>query len=236
MTEGAGRGIELGEMGGSVMYSAGRGLELGEMGSSVITSAAFVRAPPQTARHAEISTGVRRVLNIMTHVMIMLLVLALLFIFYVQDVEFKAMQGLVDKYARESVAESLERTNRQTNGRFRQELARERGTLEKLQAAYAGYDPRRLLYNQTLQSQMFGGVVAVGVGIAAVILTLQMLCGAGGRIWRSYAKILGENIVVFVMALVMEFLFFTLVARKYIPILPSEVTSRFNEKAREALS
>lgn len=229
MEESTGIGIELGGMEGTRMPTTASSPRI----SSVTT---VVHPPAETARHADVSTGIRRVLNIMTHVLIMLLVLALLFLFYVQDVEFKAMQGLVDKYARESVSQALERTNAKTNGRFKEELAREHVTLEKLREAYAGYDPKRILYNQTLESRMFGGVIAVGLGVVAVILTLQLFCGMGGRIWRSYAKILGENVVVFVMALLMEFLFFTFVARKYIPILPSEVTSRFNEKAREALS
>jgi Na+-transporting methylmalonyl-CoA/oxaloacetate decarboxylase gamma subunit len=94
---------------------------------------------------------------------------------------------------------------------------------KKMEEVYKGQDPLVANHNEWL----FGTVIAANVimvtFIILIVAILSSLCGHDVRV----IELLQKNVVTFIFVGLVEYLFFTQVAFKYIPVLPSVMTTSF---------
>lgn len=156
--------------------------------------------------------------NISLHVLILFMILTIFFQLYISREETATFEQQIGPVIDDKLGQAL--ASYDTTGQLKQQLK----TLpyESLKQVYGRPDKATVIYNAWLFRMMFVIIGAIFITTAIVIIYSYLSCGQCVPI----AQIVIENFVVFSFVGVVEFLFFTHIASKFVPVPPSFLSTR----------
>ena len=161
-------------------------------------------------------------LNIGLHVLILFTFLTILFFVYISRVETKAVSDAVNSTIKKQTNQVLSEIDELSQGSISKEDWHKIGALAaKIQTDSQGQLPEIKENHQELRT--------TAIIIIAVLFTLLAAAFIYYRIVKGHnihtGRILAENAIIFSCIGVIEFLFFTKVAAKYVPVTPDVMAS-----------
>ena len=165
-------------------------------------------------------------INVVFHVLVLFTALTLLFKFVISPTEVDALQGNVNSLLSQNMATVLANGNTASNNTLKPLLQTLQPELEFLSSTYQGSSDAVRIQNQWIFGAAFfiiGILVAV---LLTMLLTLRTSCrGNTSKLMLSGwpPGILLENFLIFMVIGGAEYGFFSLVASKYVPVMPSEI-------------
>lgn len=166
-------------------------------------------------------------INSLVHIGILFTALMVLWVTYISHVEQQTLENEFIKEIQSGVTQALKNNNIPTD------LKPLVPFLEDIQPLFDGDDQARKNFNQTLVLLGFG--IASLLFVVAAVLVFVMLW-SGVAVWKSVAIILLENFILFAIVGVIEYFFFTLVTKKYVPVLPSAIVKEIIQQIRNGFS
>ena len=164
--------------------------------------------------------------NVVFHVLVLFTALTLLFKFVVSPTEVDALQGNVNNLISQNLSGVLATGNTTSGNVLKPLLKSLEPELQVLAATYDGPSDAVRIQNQWVFGAayfMIGILVAV---LLTMLLTLRTSCrGNTTKLMVSGwpPGILLENLLIFAVIGGAEYGFFSLVASKYVPVMPSEI-------------
>lgn len=164
--------------------------------------------------------------NVVFHVLVLFTALTLLFKFIISPTEVDALQGNVNNLISQNLPGVLNQGNTTSGNALKPVLQALEPELEVLAGTYQGpSDAVRVQNNWVFGAAYFiiGILVAV---LLTMLLTLRTSCrGNTTKLMVSGwpPGILLENLLIFMVIGGAEYGFFSLVASKYVPVMPSEI-------------
>lgn len=164
--------------------------------------------------------------NVVFHVLVLFTALTLLFKFIISPTEVDALQGNVNNLISQNLPGVLSQGNSTSGNALKPVLQALEPELEVLAATYDGpSDAVRVQNNWVFGAAYFiiGILIAV---LLTMLLTLRTSCrGNTTKLMVSGwpPGILLENLLIFMVIGGAEYGFFSLVASKYVPVMPSEI-------------
>ena len=164
--------------------------------------------------------------NVVFHVLVLFTALTLLFKFVVSPTEVDALQGNVNNLISQNLSGVLATGNTTSGNVLKPLLKSLEPELQVLAATYDGPSDAVRIQNQWVFGAAYfiiGILVAV---LLTMLLTLRTSCrGNTTKLMVSGwpPGILLENLLIFAVIGGAEYGFFSLVASKYVPVMPSEI-------------
>lgn len=158
-------------------------------------------------------------LNVIFHVFVLFFALTMLYIFVVGPQERSSLQKQFDNQVQAALKQGLVSGDAASGGALKTALKDATPALEVLAQTYSTPNQAVKEHNWGVFAVAFGVVAVLAITFAATVLFLRY--GAGIPMATVVAHIGFENLILFAIIGIAEFLFFKLVASKYIPILPS---------------
>lgn len=158
-------------------------------------------------------------LNVVFHVLVLFIALTLLYIFVVGPEERHSLQKQFDNQVEDALVQGL--TAADGDGSVTRAVRSATPALQVLQATYARDDEATKQHNWGVFAVAFGVIGVLAAIFVAVVCFLRF--GAGIPMASVVAHIGFENLVLFAVIGVAEYMFFKLVASTYIPIMPSSM-------------
>ena len=164
--------------------------------------------------------------NVVFHVLVLFTALTLLFKFVVSPTEVDALQGNVNNLISQNLSGVLATGNTTSKGALKPLLQALEPELQVLATTYEGPSDAVRIQNQWIFGAAYfiiGILVAV---LLTMLLTLRTSCrGNTSKLMVSAwpPGILLENLLIFAVIGGAEYGFFSLVASKFVPVLPSEI-------------
>lgn len=177
-------------------------------------------------------TGSTFTLNILFHVLVLFTALTVLYITVVAPMESQSLQKEVDTSVQSAIRTAYDKQAPATQQQLQQGLNFAMPALLKLRKRYAGDDPCRVAHNKTVLAQAW---TIVGLLAVVFVVAVAVLAASGVSMGRPVAHIIFENLIIFAVVGVVEFMFFKLVASKFIPVMPSEITRDALQAVDQAL-
>ena len=164
--------------------------------------------------------------NVVFHVLVLFTALTLLFKFVVSPTEVDALQGNVNNLISQNLSGVLATGNTTSKGALKPLLQALEPELQVLATTYEGPSDAVRIQNQWIFGAAYfiiGILVAV---LLTMLLTLRTSCrGNTSKLMVSAwpPGILLENLLIFAVIGGAEYGFFSLVASKFVPVMPSEI-------------
>ena len=164
--------------------------------------------------------------NVVFHVLVLFTALTLLFKFVVSPTEVDALQGNVNNLISQNLQGVLSKADATSGNTLKPLLQSLEPELQVLASTYAGPSDAVRIQNQWIFGAAYfiiGILVAV---LLTMLLTLRTSCrGNTTKLMVSAwpPGILLENLLIFMVIGGAEYGFFSLVASKFVPVMPSEI-------------
>lgn len=169
-------------------------------------------------------------LNIGLHVLILFTFLTILFFVYISRVETKAVSDAVNSTIKEQTGKVLSEIDETAAGSVtKDDWHKIRDIAIKIQADSQGELPEIKQNHKNLKITASIVIVVLFLVLAAIFLYYGVKKGHKIHI----KKILTENAIVFACIGAIEFMFFTKVAAKYVPVTPDVMASTALERIRD---
>lgn len=171
------------------------------------------------------------ILNVFLHILILWAFLTVFFFFHIAKLSKDALDNELGGYIDEYLPQSLNDMNPADRERLR--VALKNMPLEKfMNFYYATPSPEVVTNNDWNLRSALTSLGFLAVIFITMVIILKFNCAPGVSVW----KIIGENIVAFTFVGLIEFAFFTLVAFKYVPVLPSKITNDLIARLKQNFS
>lgn len=165
-------------------------------------------------------------INILVHVIILFTFLSAFFFIYISKLESEAFKNELGSKIEDKINELLD-----SNPNILDSLGSVKPFIEKLMKTYDKPMRSTIEHNITIKL-MSGFTILILFGIlVTILLTVTFECRENVPI----GKILLTNIVIFTCIGIIEYMFFTKVAIKYIPVSPSIMVDTMMEAAKSTL-
>jgi hypothetical protein len=168
-------------------------------------------------------------INIVTHCTFLLAIIGAVFFFFTSDIMKNALNSQIQNLLVNSI------------DKYYYNLTPEQQTTLRTQLSYAQLDTLDNLTNIPTQTQIINNEWIKKIILITIILLVlvlvgcyavsKSLCGT-----TSMTEIITENIIIFILVGVVEFLFFTKIIIKYIPDYPSSLMSIFVNQLKDVTS
>lgn len=164
--------------------------------------------------------------NILVHVIILFSFLSIFFFFYISKIESNAFKeelgGMITKNINKLVDSYPE---------IIPTLGELNPYMIKFMKKYESESQATIEHNIMLKfSSVFLVLIFLGI-LITIIVTLKFECGKKTNI----GSILAQNVVIFIFIGMVEYTFFTKVASKYIPVVPSLMIDTIIESLKERM-
>jgi hypothetical protein len=179
------------------------------------------------------SRGAAFALNIIFHMFVLFFALTFLYVAVISPLETRQLQKEVDEKLTEGMLNTLESLDPKTKVAFVQALKAGAPLLQKARTMYTGGDTARATHNSTV----FGNAWTVVAGLGIIFLVVVCVIAASKvRVGHMLAHIFAENAIIFAIIGIVEFSFFTLVAKKFVPVMPSQLGANALDAAKQAFA
>ena len=169
-------------------------------------------------------------INIAIHVVILFLILSVMFIFIISKIEKNALNGQISNNINKIFDNDM--LNKIKHNTVVQENIINDNMLNKLKAKYSKVDDKVQLTNNWIIRAIIGTNIALLILVSGFIITSMFQCNQNVNLGET----LKMNIITFIGVGIIEYLFFTQVALKYIPIKPSVMVDSFFASVDKNLS
>lgn len=168
------------------------------------------------------SAGMELGINAIVHMLVLFTALTFLFLFVISKVETRAMEQEFVIALRTNLEKALDAGNISSHGVLKSQLTTIKPVLHVLRTLYDTPDPTTVAFNEGLFRNAY---LIMGI-LFSVFLTLiaTIAYGAGVPVMRLVFFVVLSNMFLFMIIGAVEFVFFTHVAKKFIPTKPSTVT------------
>lgn len=171
------------------------------------------------------------VLNVFLHALILWGFLTVFFFFYITKLSRDALDDEIGGYIDEYLPKTLE--NMDSEQKIRLKLLLQKLPLERYIDYYNNTpSPDVVSNNEWNQRSAFTSLGFLAIIFLTMVVILKFNCAPGVSVW----KIIGENIVAFAFVGLIEFIFFKYVAFKYVPVLPSRITTDMIARLKQNFS
>jgi len=171
-------------------------------------------------------------LNIVLHVFILYSFLSLFFVLYISKTEKKAFQDEFQNVVQQNLTQALANADQQLHGQVKIFLQGAQPVLTVMANMYANPSPDVATYNRWLFITMAMIATALIVSFSLAVGVLKYSCQTCLPVWH----LIKENLVVFAVIGVAEFLFFTKVASTFVPVPPSLLITSLIDRLKSNLS
>lgn len=164
--------------------------------------------------------------NVVFHVLVLFTALTLLFKFVVSPTEVDALQGNVNNLISQNMASVLSNANTTTGNSLKPLLQSLQPELQVLAATYEGPSDAVRVQNDWVFGAAYFVIGILVAVLLTMLLTLRTSCrGDTTKLMVSGwpPGILLENFLIFMVIGGAEYGFFSLVASKFVPVMPSEI-------------
>lgn len=160
-------------------------------------------------------------INVGVHVVILFLFLSAFFIYYISGLEYNAFNNEIDENIKVHLGDALNKLNPVIKDKLK--AVGSSDAISYLENSYNSEDPVASMNNKWL----FRIVVIINIllflSVALPTLVLNYICDAKIPI----KNILIENGIIFAFIGAVEYIFFTYIASKFIPVQPSVIIRSF---------
>lgn len=167
------------------------------------------------------SQGMQKLLNMLVHVGVLFLALVVLWITYIHRVEQETLEKEFISQIKSSVLGALD-----SDFGLKKHLKDIKAlspALDTLKSVFTHDDPARNAYNDMLTTIGFGLTLLIFAVVCALIFALAW---NGVSVGKTVLNIVLENVVLFGFIGAIEYVFFSSVTRKFVPILPSSIVKK----------
>jgi cell division protein FtsL len=162
----------------------------------------------------------------LVHMFILLCVLSVLFIVVISQTETRALQTEFDSalvtYLEKALNDAQETALEQNNVNIKEKLSQSNQVLAFARREFSQPDRAVRATNRGLYFR--ATVICVAMLLLIIVSFLVAKYVASMNIWPMVRHISISNLTILIMAGAIEYLVFTRVAVKYIPVLPSKIT------------
>jgi hypothetical protein len=164
--------------------------------------------------------------NILVHVIILFTFISMLFFVYISKVESEAFRNELGSKIEDTINDLIDK-----NPQVLEKISIAKPFIEKLMKVYDKPMRSTIEHNITIKlMSMFTVLILLGI-LLTIIVTVTFECGENIPI----GHILVKNIIIFTFIGIIEFMFFTKVAIKYIPVSPSTMVDTMISVAKSTL-
>jgi hypothetical protein len=172
------------------------------------------------------SNAVKSSVNILVHVIILFSFLSLFFFMYISKVESAAFKNELGGLVSEKINELLD-----DNPELIEQLEPVKGNIASIASLYNSPSETTVQRNISLKFLSAFTVIALMGILLTIVLTLSLECGESVNL----THILIENVVIFICIGIVEYMFFTRVAIKYVPVVPSTMTNTLLQTFKDTI-
>jgi len=166
-------------------------------------------------------------INLILHSLILFTFLTLFFTFFISKVSTQVFNDEISHLTEQSIGDKINSIKDNTI------VKNTIGVLpiDKLIASYKNPDKAAAMNNKGLLNTVFFVNVLLWVGLIIVIIILKYNCKSELHL----KEILLENAAIFSIVGIIEFLFFTRIALKFVPVQPSFISNQFLKSVKSEL-
>lgn len=172
-------------------------------------------------------------LNIILHVFVLFLALTMLYIFVISPLESSTLQGEVDDKLTEALQSTWNATNPEAQTVIGNAIYVAMPALDRAALVYSKPDEKRKANNQNVFIR--AGLISFFL-LVLFIIVAAVLASCHVNLASHIKHVLGENAIIFIIIGVVEFMFFTFVAKKFVPTMPSQLGTDALNAARQVFS
>lgn len=181
---------------------------------------------------APISTTMYTVLNITLHILILYSFLTAFFVFYVSKAETQAFTDEFRNIIDENLTEALKKADVDAHGQVKKALQDVQPLLTSLHNVYSKPSAVNVTNNKWLFTMAYGIIFVLLLAFTVMVGTLKYSCNT----CIPLGHMLKENLLVFIVIGLAEFLFFTRIASKFIPVPPSLLITSLVDRVKQNLA
>ena len=169
------------------------------------------------------------IIDIFVHIIILSIVLSIFFFAVVSPLEKENLQSEIDDQATNGLKLAFNTLKEEDKEKAKKVIADNEDLLKKMKEMYSEPSKEVELYNQNLTNLNISVIVNLTIILIAIWVTLKISCNK----CINMGKIILENILLFSMIGIMEYLFFVNIAMSYIPVKPSYMKTIIVEKLND---
>ena len=170
--------------------------------------------------------------NIILHMLILITLLSFLFWFYIKNVAKEAITHEINDNINKSFEKLKEKITSEQKQVLKTKMNENKNIIDVLDKIYAKENPVIKTHNDWLSVLIVLSVMFMLVLLISVSYTMSLGCQRK----VDFKMILLENITLFLCIGVVEFLFFTRIAVKFVPTKPSLIVNSFLETIKTNLT
>ena len=178
-----------------------------------------------------LSSAMFLVINVVLHIFILYSFLCAFFILYVSKVERAAFQNEFDTVIADNLPTALLNADAKSGGKLKPVLQQMMPVLQILNNIYSQPSAEVEVYNEWL----FRSMILVIVILAVTFSLMTGILKYGCKTCLPVRHIVTENILMFAVIGVAEYLFFTRIASKFIPVPPSLLVNTLVDRIKSNL-
>jgi hypothetical protein len=169
------------------------------------------------------------IIDIFIHIIILSIVLSIFFFTVVSPLEKENLQGEMDAQVTDGLKHSFDSLDEKNKDAAKQVITENEELLKKIKEMYSEPSKEDELYNQNLTNLNITIIINLGLILLTIWITLKLSCNKCVLL----GKIMLENVLLFSMIGIIEYLFFVNIAMDYIPVKPSYVKTIIVKKLND---
>jgi ABC-type multidrug transport system fused ATPase/permease subunit len=181
---------------------------------------------------APLSNTMYTTLNITLHILILYSFLTVFFVFYVSKAETQAFTGEFQNIIDENLTEALKKADVEAQGQVKKALQDIQPLLQGLHNVYSKPSQINVINNKWLFTMAYSIIFVLLLAFTIMVGTLKYSCNT----CIPLSHLIKENLLVFVVIGIAEFLFFTRIAAKFIPVPPSLLITSLVDRVKQNLA
>lgn len=159
-------------------------------------------------------------LNVILHVFVLFLALTLLYIFVISPLESKTLQEEVDEKLVDALQTTMQKATPEQQKDIGEAMYVVLPLLNRAAMVYSQPDDHQKQNNKNVFIR--AGLIAGFLGLLFIIIA-GVLASCKVNLKSHVGHILLENLIIFAIIGVVEFMFFQFVAKKFVPTMPSQL-------------
>lgn len=176
----------------------------------------------------DITIGSTLVVNILVHILILFVFLYLFFFFFISRVEENTLNGQVDNLADNKITSILAEIDKMdTNKNINWNLVKQKAEEELIDDEHVN----EFIHTNNTNLKYIGIIIATAIFLLTITVYYYYTYSKNESI--DLIHILKENVAVFLVIGIIEFVFFKTTAIKYVPITSSQIGKSMFERIKE---
>lgn len=157
------------------------------------------------------------IIDAFVHVIILCIVLSIFFFAVISPLEKDNLQSEIDNQIDDGLKDSINSLDPQNKQTVKDTITNNEELLKKIKKLYDNPSDEVILYNQSITNIN----ITIIISLILILITISVILKLSCNKCVSLGKMVVENLFLFSMIGIMEYLFFVNIAMNYIPVKPS---------------